>query len=287
MSEDAQNQETTQVEESAAPSAPPVGEPQRGLETSGLKFGDEVQQSWARGKTAQEVLDMADQMYAAIQTNSYQPAQPQPVQHVPTPAPVQEGQIDPNLIYTDPARYQQLMLDAQKTQTQQYLDQQAQPLINSNIELAKAEAKRNPDYKEVWDKFGPEIELEARAVAPQAKMSPSFWNNAAALVKGRHAEDLFKARLSATQTDTGTFGAGGDFQTGNSSSFASPLQQAWSGDEDWIQQYKRLPGMTLSKLQEKVQSMGWTEADYVAANEKKTAMSIHRSDDELSRHGVN
>lgn len=262
-----------------------AGNQKSSLENTGFKFGNEAP-SWAQGKTAQELLELTEQMYNAIQTNSI----PQQTQQAQVPAQshvVQEtgsGMPDPNLIYTDPARYQQLLMDAQKNQTQQYLDQQAMPLINSNIELAKAEAKRNPLYKEVWEKFGPEIELEARAVAPQIKMSPKFWNDAAALIKGRHAEDLWKARQSTT--DTGTFSADGQISTGRAPSSLSPLGAAWSNDEPWISQYKRLPGMTLDKLRQKVATMGWSEEDYVAANEKKTAMRIHRADDELARHGV-
>ena len=66
----------------------------------------------------------------------------------------------------------------------------------------------------------------------------------------------------------------------------SPIQKAWAEDADWIMQFKRLPGMSVGKMRERAAAMGHEEEDYVAHYEKKIAMNIHRSSDELSRYGV-
>jgi hypothetical protein len=233
------------------------------------------------------MLEMTKTLYNTMQNQYTQPQQaPAPV----APAPVQpsSGPPDPNLIYTDAPEYQRRLGVWQQEQTMQTMQVQAQPMMSGQAEMAKNESKRNAAYTEVWDRYGPEIEAEAAALPLQVKVSPKFWNDAAALVKGRHAEELFKDRMAkAGGGDTGTFAsggmAGGD---GTYQSNASPLAKAWQDDEPWIQKFKRLPDFGLRDLQDRCAQLGWSETDYVKHYANKSAMRIHRSDDELSRHGV-
>lgn len=177
------------------------------------------------------------------------------------------------------------MIRYSNAQNLQAMQQQAQPLMQSNAELARLEAKRNPLYTEVWSRYGPEIEAELASLPIQMKVNPKIWNDAAALIKGRHAEDIFKHRASQKGTDTGTFSSEGGIGT-NAPSFSSPLESAWAKDDTWILPFKKLPGMSLRKLQEKVSAMGWTEEKYVESYARRKSMHIHNSDAELAWHGV-
>ncbi|GAG25386.1 unnamed protein product, partial [marine sediment metagenome] len=153
--------------------------------------------------------------------------------------------------------------------------------------LSKAESKRNPQYSEVWNLYGPEIEAQTAHLPLQMKLSVSFWNDAASLVLGRHADTIYKAKYNEANTDTGTFAGDGTFGTGVSTSHLSPIQKAWGEDAEWIQKFKRLPGMTSDKMRERATAQNRSEEDYVKHYENKNAMSIHNSDNELARYGVN
>jgi len=260
----------------------------RGLEGSGLKFGDDAPE-YARGKTADELLEMTQTLYQTMQNTNFNatpaptPVPVAPVQPVPA-APV-GGPPDPALIYTDAPEYQRQMATYIQTSQQAQNQLQAQPLFQSNAEMAKLESQRNPLYANVWKRYGPMIEAEAAPLPLQMKTSPKFWNDAAALIKGRHSEDIFKDRLAASNTDTGTMSVDGSVSA-PSQGFASPVEKAWQDNADWILQFKRLPGMTLSKIRERIQTLGHTEESYVKHYESKLAMKIHRSDEELAQHGV-
>ena len=282
------DEETPQLEEQQVKSEAPLSEPQVGA-TPEYKFGPDSP-SWAQGKTPEELVQMTESLYTTVQNMQYTqqptpptPAPAAPVAHQPT---VGTSMPDPSLAYTDPTQYNTQLSAWQKLETQRMLEQQAQPLMQSNAELAKAESKRNPKYADIWAKYGPEIEAQLATVPMQMRIQPSIWDDAAALVAGRHMEDIYKSRNAASGMDTGIMSADGVPGTGTVSSTQSPLEIARAEGADWIQQFKRLPGMSISKLRQRVTQLGYTEDEYVAHYEKKAAMRIHNADAELAQHGV-
>ena len=271
-------------------------EPTRGLKGSGLRYGEsDGVPSWAIGKTGDEVLEMTQTLYNTVMAGGQTAPAPQPVAApvpIPAAAPTQGSQAlnppDPNLLYTQPDEYNRQLNVWQKTMTEQTLATASAPLVTGQVEMARAESKRNTSYEEVWEKYAPEIEAEVVHLAPIMKTSPKLWNDAAALIKGRHSEELFKNRLATMQGgDTGTLSTDGNFANiGVAPSELSPIQKAWSEDADWTRQFKRLPGMTLAKLQAQVRVQGNTEEEYVKHYENRIAMRIHNADEELSHYGV-
>lgn len=293
MSEDAQ-QLTQDPPQGSSVSQP--SEPQDGTELTGSKIAEPVEftygddaPSWAQGKTPLEMLDMTKNLQTTVQNMSLaQPVPAQPVaQPLAQPLPVSTNAVpDSSLQYTDPATYQKQMMDwVTKTQNAA-LEVQAQPILQSQAAMAQDQSRRNPKFEEVWAQYGPEIEAALATVPPQMKIQPSVWDQAAAMVQGQHFDALAKNKYAADSTDTGTMSGDGMLGTGIPTSTSSPLQKAWSENADWIVQFKRLPGMTLDKLREKVSNMGWKEDEYVAKYVDKIAMKIHNSDAELAQHGV-
>lgn len=263
-------------------------EPQAGAEPVEFTFGADAP-DYAQGKTAQELLDLTKNLHTTVQNMSYAAPAPQPVTPTPVQTTVQttvNSQPDPNLMYTDPVAYQSQLANWVQTTQNKAMELQAQPILQSQASMAKDQSRRNPKFTEVWSRYGPEIEAALATVPPQMKIQPSVWDQAAAMVQGQHFEELAKHQYAPTNTDTGMLSGDGVTGTGEVSSSMSPLSKAWSEDSDWIARFKRLPGMTLSKLKDQVSSMGWSEEDYVKTYENKTAMRIHNSDAELARHGV-
>ena len=289
MSEDAP--QLTQDQQKELSDKQPL-EPQAGKEPAELivtepvefTYGDDTP-DWAQGKTALEMLEVTKNLQTTIQNLSYtQPAPVQPV--VPTPVqpdqslPVSTNAVpDSALQYTDPAAYQKQMMDwVTKTQNAA-LEVQAQPILQSQAAMAQDQSRRNPKFEEVWAQYGPEIEAALATIPPQMKIQPSVWDQAAAMVQGQHFEALAKNKYGSDSTDTGIMSGDGMLGTGTPVSSSSPLQQAWSENADWIMQFKKLPGMTLDKLRDKVSKMGWEEAEYVKKYINKTAMNIHVTGD--------
>jgi len=290
MSDDAQkNPEKTPSGES-----PPL-EPQPGTATPNPKdfkyTADDGVPSWAVDKTPGEVLEMTKTLYdAVVSGEGVKTPQPQstPQPQAQTMQPNVGGPPDTNLLYTNPEEYNRQLSAWNQNQIQTAFQTQATPYLQGMVELARNESKRDSRFKDVWGRYAPEIEATAATVNPQMKTNVTFWNDVASLIKGRHAEDIFKTRLAENAPlDTGTMGGGGGVAsgTGTSNSAFSPIERAWRDDADWIQQFKRLPGMTLGKLRAQVSSMGNNEEDYVKHYESKVAMRIHRSDEEITRYG--
>lgn len=309
MSDDTQQKET-QENKPAASSEPQPGshnapagteeEKKRTLKGAGLKYTrEDGVPSWAVGKTADEILRMTQTLHDTYlqggtppqdaQPNTIQREMNQNMQSAPQQNQSQApSPPDPNLMFTNAAEYNRQLSEWNQYQINQSFQAQSAPFMQGQIELAKAESRRDSRFKEVWERYEPEIEAEVSRVNPQMKTSVKFWNQAAALIKGMHFDELHASRMNETRpTDTGTLSTDGSFsQNGNTSSSLSPIEKAWREDADWIKSFKRLPGMSAAKLRSQVAQMGSTEEDYVSHYESKNAFRIHNSDEELARAGV-
>lgn len=288
MSDDTQATETQEdTTELSSEPQPSTEERKRTLRGAGLKYTSEDNvPSWAVGKTADELLEMTKTLH-----NTYMHGVPQD-EPAPAPAPTMQPNTptppDPNLMFSNPAEYNRQLAEFNQFQINQTFQAQSAPFLQGQIELAKAESRRDPRFAEVWQRYEPEIEAEVARVNPQMKASVKFWNQAAALVKGMHFDELHNSRLSEMRpSDTGTLSTDGNLaNTGAYSSALSPIEKAWQEDAEWIKPFKRLPGMSSARLRAQVSKMGSSEEDYVTHYERKNAFRIHNSDEELARAGV-
>lgn len=295
---DGTQQTETQEQPLEASSEPQPGTDEgkkRTLKGAGLRYTKEDGvPSWAVDKTADEILEMTRTLHDTYlqggtpQQQPPTPSQELPMQHQNGAAGNAPVPPDPNLMFTNPSEYNRQLAEWQQHQINQSFQAQSAPFLNGQIELAKAESRRDPRFAEVWQRYEPEIEAEVARVAPQLKTSVKFWNQAAALIKGMHFDELHSAKLQQLRpSDSGTLSTDSGFSgTGSTSSNLSPIEKAWREDADWVKPFKRLPGMSAAKLRAQVARMDSTEEDYVAHYENKTAFRIHNSEEELARAGV-
>lgn len=295
MNKDGTEQKIGAPTPEAQPSEPQHG---RGLKGAGLRYtAEDGVPEWAVGKTADEITELTDKLYKTIMNGSVYAPQPQapaapsaPAAPYAAPFNMQGnagGPPDTALLYQNPEEYNRQLSAWHRAQTEQHLQNAAMPMLQGQVELAKAEAKRNPKNAEVWKRYAPEIEAELAHLPASLKANPKIWNDAADLIYGRHSDVFERDKLAAYKpADTGIMGADGLPNRTGTPQNLSPIAKAWAEDAGWIQQFKRLPGMSVAKLRQQVQKMGSSEADYVKHYEAKLAMRIHNSDTELVNYGV-
>ena len=108
---------------------------------------------------------------------------------------------DPALMYSNPAMYQQELLNYQNY----ILNANAAPLFASQARTSRVLAKQNPKRADIWAKYENEIEQQMAGVDPRFQ-TPEAWELAADIVAGRHLDEIAAERASAlaARPDTGT-----------------------------------------------------------------------------------
>lgn len=268
------NDETTapeQIEELS--SEPPRSEGEsRGLRGSGLRYGeaDEVP-SWARGKTADEILKMTQELYNVVQRGG-EPQRgytPEPTQ-MQQPAGDGLPPVDPNLIYSDPASYHRQMEARQEAIIERRLASASQPFASSMGGLAKRQSMQ--DRKNVWDAYAPEIEAIMQSVPVANHGNVDLWNQAADIVAGRHVEDIARKRadeiLRASSGDSGMLrtSEGGSAPVPGAS--RSPIQKLFDEDHPAVKPFIK-DGISAKKVEEHAAKMGHTPEAYAELLQKR------------------
>ena len=248
----------------------PESESSRGLETSGLKFGDDPSiPSYLRGKTASEVAAITAQLYDAIQNGSDTRQNDVPQTHTPEPnvtPPTSNGipSVDPNLIYSDPAEYHRQMEARMDARLEARIGQASEAVVTPMASLARGEASRDPKLKGVWDSYGPEIDLVMQRVPASRKGDVSLWKEAASIVAGRHVDDLAEKRareIIASGGDAGMLSTQGGPRTPQGGSHLSPIAKLYADDHPAIRGHKS-DGVPAAKVIAHAAKTGMSEEEY-------------------------
>lgn len=195
---------------------PPITPAQRGLWTSGLRIeqAEGVPPEYV-GKSAQEIVQMAETYRSAMnappqyqQQAQYQAPQQVPVSFQGPQAP------DPQLLYSNPQAYQRQLDEYNDFRVEQRIQQAAQPLLASNAQQSKWASRNDPEYAEVWTKYGHEIEAMAVRV-PQHMLTLEAYNTFADIVRGKHWKDFVENRAQQ-------LAASGGFGTERSANGGAP-----------------------------------------------------------------
>ena len=107
---------------------------------------------------------------------------------------------DPSLMYSNPAEYQRQKDAYDDARFDQRLAQFAQPVIGNVVSQAKWMSQRDPEFADVWERFGGEIEAMARQV-PAHMLTKEAYDTFAKVVRGNHYKDFVHAeaqRLAAS-----------------------------------------------------------------------------------------
>jgi hypothetical protein len=204
------------------PTEPTSGEHTSALERTGFRFGDAAPQS-LQGRTAAETAEYVKQLENQQQQmiNSVQ-------QYVATQAqqqqpPQQQAQaIDPDLMITDPAAWQRQFATQMSQGVQQYINQAGVPLYQGQAATAKSLSRKDPDYQEVWQKYGSEVERLMANVPLAQQANPEIWNQAAKIVKSEHLDDFIHEKAKNLAATLGATEQGG---TGTALGVGAPTNE--------------------------------------------------------------
>lgn len=256
--------ETTNASEANSETPPESGS--RGLRGSGLRFREDDANvpSWARGKTADELLQITNQLYDALQRGDTAPAPTNPAPSAPSPShettPNVSGipEVDPNLIYSNPAEYHRQMEARTNALIESRLASAERTVSTPLASLAKAEAMRNPKRKLVWEKYAPEIETVMARVPESQRGRVDLWDEAAKIVAGEHFEELARAKAEELMRS----GASGSLATQagsatlpNASSSRSPIAKLFDENHPAIEGFKR-DGISPSQVEAHAKARG-------------------------------
>lgn len=178
---------------------------QRGLWSSGLKVEQadgvpaemvgkdirEIAQELERQKQIAETYRQAMSSPQAYQQQSYQ----QPPQQAASSF---QGPIepDPSLMYSNPQEYHRQLKAYNAWELDQKLGTLALPMANSLAVQARWQSTNDPEFSEVWRKYGHEIDALAMKV-PVHQRDTNAYNTIANMVRGQHVNDFIEDRARA------------------------------------------------------------------------------------------
>jgi hypothetical protein len=259
----------------------------RGLRGSGLKYPDAPDvPSWARGKTADEVLELGSTFYNAALAAPPAPNVAPPPSQTPAPKTMSDQnagpqQPDPQLMYSNPAMYQQQLLDYNNAVLASQMQAYAAPMLSQQATLARDAARRDSKYNAIWAKYEAEIDAQMANVPLQAR-TVDAWNMAANIVAGDHLDEIAQERAQAlaARVDTGSL-SGGEVQPLNGTPAGDPISELFRTDDPAIAKFKA-QGMDARKVLAHAASQGHTPERYAEMLKKG---SIVRSVTYETRNG--
>lgn len=248
---------STELPHSAGASAP--AEPAKFSAADGVP-------EWAVGRTAREVVDIAERLRSTVVSGAPAPAPSAPAAPA-SPAPANARDIDANLMYSDGVRY----TDAVKAYTDARINDVAATVSAQFIAplaaTARDAAMRSPAHEDVWRRYGPEIDAMMATVHPQGRTDPAIWGQAAELVAGKHYREL--ARVEADRLIAS--GAGSLPTTGTTGAApagtSDPIDALFHDNHPAIEGFRRI-GKSASDVRAFATSMGHSPEAY--ANMLKT-----------------
>ena len=192
MSENAnENAEQNQQEQKTVESEPSSAQAS-GQTDEAFRFRTDAP-AYLQGKTEQEAIDWTTNLVQEVtnMANTQSAAQMQPA--VQSQQVQSSGLPDAYLMLTDPQAYQAQLVQSLTAHQQQRLAAQAAPIINAQAETALFMSKTDPGNKEVWNSYGPVIEMQVARI-PAHLRTKQLYDQAAKLVQGNHVEEIAEKR---------------------------------------------------------------------------------------------
>jgi hypothetical protein len=257
--------------EPVAPAAPPA--PKVYTDADGVP-------SWAVGKTDAEIMALTGNLMETMKTfdPSAQATPPATTYQAPAPAQVtpSAGPAMPSadLAYTDPAAYNaqlEAYWSAREARLKADLTNQfqsvMQPINQTMGSMARQQIANDPIYKEVFDKWGHEVDQEfaKNGVGPNQR-TPDAYRLVGDIIRGRHVQDLARAeadRILASGGHAPTVRAG----TGGAMVPAAPpgdaFDAAWDANEIGLIKMAKQHGVSKDDLRKSISMQGHSVDDWV------------------------
>jgi len=165
-----------------SPSSPPPSAPPTGAD---FRF----QSGPFTGLTASEAAQKYDQDLGQVQhqTRQYQQQVSQYLAQMQQPA---ASQSDPDLWLTDAQKAESNLEARLQRQWNQQAAAVAQPIYQGQASLAKSGSQNDPRYKDVWTKYGREVESLMANVPASNAINKEVWDQAAKLIRSNHIDEI-------------------------------------------------------------------------------------------------
>ena len=186
-----ENENEEQSQQESTPAQEPSTEQPSGQETEQFKFSSAAP-SYLQGKNEQEAIDLVANLVKTATNMANNQSMQQTQTQTSVQDPIQQTQVglpDPDLMLTDSEAYQRQLVAALTAQQQQNLAVQAQPIFNAQAETALFMSKSDKALTEVWESYGPEIEMQVAQI-PTHLRTKAIYDQAAKLVKGNHVDEI-------------------------------------------------------------------------------------------------
>lgn len=154
-----------------------------------------------KGKTPEQVAAENTQMVEALRTYAQQQAQVQAAQQQAAAQANAQRQAQQSqqslkdigeMLYSEPEKALSLYAQQQQALLGQQVGGALTPLYEAQAAQARTLAQ-NSD-RELWSKYGSEIDQIAATLPVTQRANPNMWNEIAGVVKGRHVEDIAQER---------------------------------------------------------------------------------------------
>ncbi|KKK74299.1 hypothetical protein LCGC14_2885150, partial [marine sediment metagenome] len=219
--------------------------------------------TWAEGKSREEVVALAQQVFQQLPQLQQQQQAPTPqvapvtTQSTFVPTPV-TGAPDPDLQYSDPAAYQHQQ-DAHQTaliqQQVQTIGQAALgPLYQNQAMVNRRMVEQDSEYREVFSKFGHEIDAQVASV-PFEQRTIDAYQWVANQVRGVHWKEFAYDAQQRSSPDSVTVSVGDQPIPGADPVYRDPLDEFWASDHAYVRAAK-VEGLTKSDIRDQVGAMG-------------------------------
>ena len=281
MSDEPQQAVQTPSTPEATPAEPASSPAPSGPQTPTLehRFSDaDAPYPWAVGKTVNEVMDMTQGAFQTMQTFTPTVQNPQPpaVPQQPALQSAIPGMPDAQLSFDNPAEYNRQLALYMKATTDAAVQQQAaqfaQPMMQQQKQMARTLASQNPNLKDIFDKYGHEIDTQMLSVDPQY-CTVDAYTKVAQMIKGQHLDEFIDAAVQKrAQIGSGTIS--GDAPSGPTESTVpqDAIDEFWESGHNYV---KRLEsdGITKNKLRENLPKMGLTAEAYIESIKRGNTIS--------------
>ena len=240
---------------------------------------DDAPYPWAVGRTSREVADIAQQLMSTIQHGV---TPPPAAQRDPNPqagwgaAQPQEqyqsqpiGMPDPELALRDADQYNRQMtayMDQRDQRLLSEIQKMAAPMAQTTGMLARSQLASDPEYNEIFTKYGHEIDMEMQNnnIPPQAR-TPQAYKIMADMIRGRHYKELARAEADKLLQNRGpgTVRVGSDPGSGFTESAGDVLDQAWAKDNISYFRSSKAGGLTKADVRMAAKRQGYTIDEFV------------------------
>jgi hypothetical protein len=149
-------------------------------------------------------------------------------------------------------------------------------MLAQQASFARAEARRNPRYTSIWEKYSGEIDAQMSSVPLQARTLEA-WEMAAKIVAGDHLDELAQARAEslAAAGDSGTI-SGSEVPGRQPTPASDPLSELFRANDPVVEKFRKI-GYDAPKLIAHAAKMGHTPEAYAALLKQGTSVTVYET----------